>query len=539
MPVRSSWARLLLAALALLTVACSEQGATLPSTPQTTAGTTAAGALPDGCPGDAPPPPPPRWRSWPAAGPGRPAPTAAASGACSRSATRARSCGGREGTGWSWRGWRSGVGAPVWRPPRGIETVSLTWLGANGNALAFVTPGRLNLASASLGSIELRELTPFRGPTYQAVAGHPSGQALAFVLQRDGASEVWIASNAGNGEVRLVPRPRPGWGRWPSRPGARPSTTAAGSPTAPAGWRSTRWPSAAASTRRGRATGTSWPSSAAATRPPPSWPWTPAAAAATAGPTCQALTAGRAVPCCPRRPGRPAPSAGSTPAGCWSPRAAARGRSTCGWSTSTAASPSWWPGDRPGGPALARPPAPPGRPRPGRARPGLGRAAEAGRALLPERRHPSRTSGPPKPRNSSAREVSKVGPARRSQLLRAYLVQRTALWEPPASRTATSRATSCSSASSTPRHQPDPLGLLARHRLAQQQVVLAFCHAAEQWPDDGGMVTAESPRRVCPSRILADRPAIEMSARSPTTRPAPTAGPWMAEMIGLEQLMTL
>jgi hypothetical protein len=98
-----------------------------------------------------------------------------------------------------------GVGAPVWRPPRGIETVSLTWLGANGNALAFVTPGRLNLASASLGSIELRELTPFRGgSTYEAVAGHPSGQALAFVIQRSGAAEVWMASNAGSGRARLV-----------------------------------------------------------------------------------------------------------------------------------------------------------------------------------------------------------------------------------------------------------------------------------------------------------------------------------------------
>src|SRR4029450_5132317 len=72
-----------------------------------------------------------------------------------------------------------GVGAPVWRPPRGIETVSLTWLGASGNALAFVPPGRLNLASAALGSIDLRELTPFRGPTYPAVASHPAGRALA------------------------------------------------------------------------------------------------------------------------------------------------------------------------------------------------------------------------------------------------------------------------------------------------------------------------------------------------------------------------
>ena len=40
---------------------------------------------------------------------------------------------------------------------------------------------------------------------------------------------------------------------------------------------------------------------------------------------------------------------------------------------------------------------------------------------------PSRTSGPVKPRNSRANEVSKVGPARRSQLLSEYLVKRMAL----------------------------------------------------------------------------------------------------------------
>ena len=38
------------------------------------------------------------------------------------------------------------------------------------------------------------------------------------------------------------------------------------------------------------------------------------------------------------------------------------------------------------------------------------------------------------------------------------------------------------------RHQADPLGLLTGHRLAQQQVVLALRHAAEQRPDDRGMV---------------------------------------------------
>jgi hypothetical protein len=196
---------MLLAALALLAVACSERGATLPSTPATTGGPTAAGALPEGCAGDAPSP---------------------------AAAPLAFVAGGRAWAGtpdgrrlwclfevrrpgpflWGPRGDRvvldglevRGVGAPVWRPPQGIRTVSLTWLGANGNAVAFVAPGNLNLAAATLGSAELSELTPFRGPSYQAVASHPSGQAMAFALRRDGASEIWMASNSGANPVRLV-----------------------------------------------------------------------------------------------------------------------------------------------------------------------------------------------------------------------------------------------------------------------------------------------------------------------------------------------
>src|SRR5690348_15183706 len=53
---------------------------------------------------------------------------------------------------------------------------------------------------------------------------------------------------------------------------------------------------------------------------------------------------------------------------------------------------------------------------------------------------PSRTSAPLKPSISSASEVSKVGPAMRSQLLRLYLVQRMADWEPSSRRCAISRA---------------------------------------------------------------------------------------------------
>src|SRR4029453_14841130 len=137
MPVRTSWARLLLAALAVLGAACSERAATPPTAPPPTGAATAGGALPEGCPGDAPSPTTApvtfvaEGRAWATTPDGlrlwclfevrRPGPFL-----------------------WGPRGDRvvldglevRGVGTPVWRPARGIETVSLAWLGANGNALA-------------------------------------------------------------------------------------------------------------------------------------------------------------------------------------------------------------------------------------------------------------------------------------------------------------------------------------------------------------------------------------------------------------------
>jgi hypothetical protein len=209
MPMRRSLrARsILLAGLAVLTVACSQRGATLSGPPDTGAGLAAAGALPDGCARDAPSPnaAPVAFvaagRAWAASADGRrlwclfevrrPGPFL-----------------------WGPRGDRvvldglevRGVGARVWRPGQGIQPVSLTWLGPSGNALAFVPPGGLNLELASLGSIDQRELTPpaLRGASYQAVAAHPSGRALAFAVQREGTAEIWVASNIATGAVKVA-----------------------------------------------------------------------------------------------------------------------------------------------------------------------------------------------------------------------------------------------------------------------------------------------------------------------------------------------
>ena len=51
--------------------------------------------------------------------------------------------------------------------------------------------------------------------------------------------------------------------------------------------------------------------------------------------------------------------------------------------------------------------------------------------------------------NSTASEVSKVGPIIRSQLLSAYLVQRTAVWDEVARRVAICKAVSRNSEAST------------------------------------------------------------------------------------------
>jgi hypothetical protein len=207
MPMRRSpRARsILLAALAMLMVACSQRGATLTGPPDTGAGLAAAGGLPDGCARDAPSPnaAPVAFvaggRAWAASADGRrlwclfevrrPGPFL-----------------------WGPRGDRvvldglevRGVGARVWRPGQGIQTVSLAWLGPGGDALAFVAPGGLNLELAVLGSVDQQELTPLRNAKYDAVAAHPSGGALAFAVRRGGTAEVWVASRTATSEVKVA-----------------------------------------------------------------------------------------------------------------------------------------------------------------------------------------------------------------------------------------------------------------------------------------------------------------------------------------------
>ena len=146
-----------------------------------------------------------------------------------------------------------GVGTPVWRPARADRDRVAGLAGRQARRPRLRHAGR---PQPDLGRPRLdrpARAHPVPGRLHLPGGGRPPvGEALAFVLQREGASEIWMASNAAAARSAWSARPGPGWGRWPSRPAARPCTTGPGSRTAAAGSRSSRWPRASASPPPGR-----------------------------------------------------------------------------------------------------------------------------------------------------------------------------------------------------------------------------------------------------------------------------------------------
>ncbi|MGZ5290647.1 MAG: hypothetical protein ACXWE5_14315, partial [Actinomycetota bacterium] len=78
-----------------------------------------------------------------------------------------------------------------WGHPIGKAIVSIT---ANGRHLRKVYPG----------TQESDDVTPLDDVRYLNVIYHPSGLALAFVVDTDEGEEIWLSSNLGTDPVRLV-----------------------------------------------------------------------------------------------------------------------------------------------------------------------------------------------------------------------------------------------------------------------------------------------------------------------------------------------
>ena len=79
-----------------------------------------------------------------------------------------------------------------------------SWGHPIGKAVVYVSPNGTRLRKIYPGTQRRDDITPIRGVRYLNVIYHPSGLAIAFVIDNAGGQEIWLASNLGEDPVRLV-----------------------------------------------------------------------------------------------------------------------------------------------------------------------------------------------------------------------------------------------------------------------------------------------------------------------------------------------
>jgi hypothetical protein len=97
-----------------------------------------------------------------------------------------------------------GVGSNAFRPPGAAQPTLFSWSRPKGTAVAFIDAQGTKVEEALVGSRSIQDVTPFDIATYQGVVYHPSGLALALVLTDPNGSQVWMTSNRGTDQTRIV-----------------------------------------------------------------------------------------------------------------------------------------------------------------------------------------------------------------------------------------------------------------------------------------------------------------------------------------------
>ncbi|HJP65967.1 MAG TPA: hypothetical protein VKA30_06665 [Actinomycetota bacterium] len=95
-----------------------------------------------------------------------------------------------------------GVGSGASRPAIGVVPEFLSWGRPTGKAVAFANGAKLE--KAIVGSADVEDITPLEDVTYRDVVYHPSGLAIAFVVNGPEGSAIWLSSNTGEDPKRLV-----------------------------------------------------------------------------------------------------------------------------------------------------------------------------------------------------------------------------------------------------------------------------------------------------------------------------------------------
>lgn len=88
--------------------------------------------------------------------------------------------------------------------PSGETVPTIEWSRPTGKSLVYAPAADTSLKKVHLDGTKTQNVTPIASPKYLQIAYHPSGEAFAFVVERDGNQSIWIASNAGKKPERLV-----------------------------------------------------------------------------------------------------------------------------------------------------------------------------------------------------------------------------------------------------------------------------------------------------------------------------------------------
>jgi hypothetical protein len=79
-----------------------------------------------------------------------------------------------------------------------------SWGHPIGKAVVYISPSATSLLKVYPGSQRTDDITPVPDVRYLNVIYHPSGLALAFVVDTGDRQEIWLSSNVGEDPVRLV-----------------------------------------------------------------------------------------------------------------------------------------------------------------------------------------------------------------------------------------------------------------------------------------------------------------------------------------------
>jgi hypothetical protein len=96
------------------------------------------------------------------------------------------------------------VGGEELRAPSSAASPVSSWGHPVGKAVVFVAEDGTQLHKVYPGSQREDDITPVPDVRYLNVAYHPSGLAIAFVVDTGEQQEIWLSSNLGEDPVRLV-----------------------------------------------------------------------------------------------------------------------------------------------------------------------------------------------------------------------------------------------------------------------------------------------------------------------------------------------